>query len=171
MNQATGFNWRALIGFQLCRFALVFNQNLVLLPVGIYWLYGCWRLTARQRLAVLLISAAGLAIDALLTHSNILQFRTEEAFSLLGMPLWFVALWAIFALAAVEFMARVLTSPWVAAALGASGGPLSYYSGAALSGGALQFPSGIWSAICLILVWACIAVLLGQSRRLYVEAA
>jgi len=170
MNQVTGFNWRALIGFQLCWFALIFWQNLALLPVVLYWCFGVWYLTMRSRLAVLIILVAGLSIDLLLTYSNILQFRTAEAFSLLGIPLWFVGLWAIFALAAVEFMARVLTKPWLAIILGASGGPLSYYSGAALSGGALQFPSGIWSAICLILVWACIAVLLGQSRRLYVEA-
>lgn len=166
----TAFNWRALIGFQLCWFVLIFNQNLALLPVLLYWLYGCWHLTAKQRLAVLLITMAGLGIDALLIQSGILQFRTEEAVLIIGLPLWFVALWAIFALAAVEFMAKVLTRPWLAAILGASGGPLSYYSGAALSGGALQFPLGIWSAACLIVIWALIAVLLGQSRRLYVEA-
>lgn len=166
----TAFNWRALIGFQLCWFVLIFNQNLALLPVLLYWLYGCWHLTAKQRLAVLLITMAGLGIDALLIQSGILQFRTEEAVLIIGLPLWFVALWAIFAMAAVEFMAKVLTRPWLAAILGASGGPLSYYSGAALSGGALQFPLGIWSAACLIVIWALIAVLLGQSRRLYVEA-
>lgn len=171
MSIATGFNWRALIGFQLGWFALIFWQNLALVPVAMYWCYGLWCLTLRQRLAVLIILLIGLCIDALLIQRNILQFVSAQGVELMGLPLWFIALWAIFALASVEFMASVLTKPWLAAVLGASGGPLSYYSGAALSGGALQFPSGMWSAVCLIVVWALIAILLGQSRRLYVETA
>lgn len=170
MTGLTAVNWRAIIGFQLCWFALVFYQNTALVPVVLYWLYGCWRLTNRPRVAVILILTAGLLIDVLLVYRNVLQFQPQESISILGLPLWFIALWAVFALAAVEFMASVLKRFWLAAILGGIGGPLSYYSGAALSGGALQFPSGMWSAITLVVVWAAIAVLLGQSRRLYVKA-
>lgn len=160
-----GFNWRALIGFQLCWFALVLWQQWALLPVLLYWLYGLWRLGNVERVAVLLIVLAGVAVDTLLVQLNVMQFSGSNL-----LPLWFVLLWAVFALAAVEFMTKVLTRPWLAALLGGSGGPLSYWSGAALSGGVLQFPLPLYSAMVLIVVWALIAIALGQSRSWYVKA-
>ncbi|MBU1310414.1 MAG: DUF2878 domain-containing protein [Gammaproteobacteria bacterium] len=165
MTALANFNWRALIGFQLCWFALVLWQQWALLPVALYWLYGVWRLAKAERIAVLLILLPGIAIDALLVQLHVLQFSGANL-----LPLWLLMLWAVFALAAVEFMAKVLTRPWLAALLGGSGGPLSYWSGAALSGGALQFPLQLWSALILVVVWALIAIALGQSRRFYVKA-
>ncbi len=165
MSTNQGFNWRALIGFELCWFALVYWQQLAVLPVLLYWLYGMWRLAKAERTAVLVILLAGIALDALLVWLNILHFAGSSL-----LPVWFVLLWAVFALAAVEFMAKVLTRPWLAALLGGSGGPLSYWGGAALSGGALAFPLQLYSAIVLVLVWVLIAVALGQSRRWYVKA-
>jgi hypothetical protein len=114
---------------------------------------------------VLITLSAGVVVDTSLVQLNVLQFSGGNL-----LPLWFVLLWAVFALAAVEFMAKVLTKPWLAALLGASGGPLSYWGGAALSGGAMQFPLPLYSAVVLIVVWALIAIALGQSRRWYVKA-
>lgn len=164
MNSTATFNWRALLGFELCWFALVFWQSWALLPVLLYWLYGCWQLSKAQRSAVLFILLAGVVMDTMLVHFNVMQFSDSRF-----MPIWFVLLWAVFALAVVEFMAKVLSRPWLAAILGASGGPLSYWGGAALSGGVLQFPLQIYSAMVLVAVWALFAVLLGVSRRWYVE--
>ena len=65
MTGKAGFNWRALIGFELCWFALVLWQQWALLPVLLYWLYGLWRLANAERVAVLLIVLAGVAVDAL----------------------------------------------------------------------------------------------------------
>jgi len=160
------FNWRALIGFELCWFALVYFQQQAVLPVLAYVGYGLWQLNKAGRVAVLLILLAGIGIDTLLLRLNVIQFSSGAL-----LPVWFVLLWAVFALAAVEFMAKVLTKPWLAAILGGSGGPLSYWGGAALSGGALQFPLQLYSALVLIVVWALIAIALGQSRRWYVKAA
>ena len=165
MAGAKGFNWRALVGFELCWFALVYFQQLAVLPVLAYLLYGLWQVDKAGRVAVLLILLAGIGIDTLLLRLDVIQFSGDAL-----LPLWFVLLWAVFALAAVEFMAKVLTKPWLAAILGASGGPLSYWGGAALSGGALQFPLQLYSAVVLIVVWALIAIALGQSRRWYVKA-
>ncbi|MGP9802382.1 DUF2878 domain-containing protein [Rheinheimera sp. NSM] len=165
MAGAKGFNWRALVGFELCWFALVYFQQMAVLPVLAYLVYGLWQLDKAGRVAVLLILLAGVATDTLLLRLNVIQFSGSTL-----LPFWFVLLWAVFALAAVEFMAKVLTKPWLAAILGASGGPLSYWGGAALSGGALQFPLQLYSAVVLIVVWAFIAVALGQSRRWYVKA-
>lgn len=165
MSNEQRFNWRALIGFELCWFALVFWQSFAMLPVVLYWLYGFWRLTRAERVAVLLILLLGVLLDSVLLAANVLRFE-----SALVLPLWFVLLWGIFALAAVEFMTRVLTRPWLAALLGASGGPLSYWGGAALSGGVLQFPSPLYSVTVLVVVWALLAIALGQTRRFYVKA-
>ena len=165
MANNTAFNWRALIGFELSWFALVYWQQLTAIPVLLYWCYGMWRLSAPGRVAVLITLGVGVVIDSMLVQFNVLQFASGSL-----LPLWFVLLWAIFALAAVEFMAKVLTKPWLAALLGASGGPLSYWGGAALSGGAMQFPQPLFSAAVLIAVWAVIAIALGQSRRWYVKA-
>jgi hypothetical protein len=160
-----GFNWRALVGFELCWFALVYWQQHAVLPVLAYLVYGLWQLDKAGRIAVLLILLAGIGIDTLLLRLDVILFSGDAL-----LPLWFVLLWAVFALAAVEFMAKVLAKPWLAAILGASGGPLSYWGGAALSGGALQFPLQLYSAVVLIVVWALIAIALGQSRRWYVKA-
>lgn len=165
MDNNTTFNWRALIGFELCWLALVYWQQLVVIPVLLYWCYGMWRLSKAGRIAVLITLSAGVVVDTSLVQLNVLQFSGGNL-----LPLWFVLLWAVFALAAVEFMAKVLTKPWLAALLGASGGPLSYWGGAALSGGAMQFPLPLYSAVVLIVVWALIAIALGQSRRWYVKA-
>lgn len=166
MSSGKGFHWRALIGFELCWFALVYWQGLAMLPVLLYWLYGFWRLNRHERVAVLLIVLFGVVLDNALIAAGVLSFTVSQM-----LPLWFVLLWGVFALAAVEFMAKLLTKPWLAALLGASGGPLSYWGGAALSGGVLQFPSPLYSAIVLIIAWALLAIALGQSRRFYVKAS
>ena len=166
MSGGQSFHWRALIGFELCWFALVFWQNLAMLPVLLYWLYGFWRINRNERVAVLLIMLVGVALDSALIAAGVLSFTTSQM-----LPLWFVLLWGVFALAAVEFMAKLLSKPWLAVLLGASGGPLSYWGVAALSGGVLQFPSPLYSVIVLIIAWALLAIALGQSRRFYVKAS
>lgn len=164
MPRNDGFHWRALVGFELCWFGLVYFRQLALLPVLVYLIYGLWQLHKEARLAVVLIFLCGIATDLLLLRLNVIQFSDTAL-----MPLWFVLIWAAFALAAVEFMAKMLTKPWLAAILGGSGGPLSYWGGAALSDGALQFPLQLYSAMVLIVVWALLAVVLGQTRRWYVK--
>lgn len=156
---------RSMLGFQLCWFALILLQQQAVLPVLIYLAYGLWQLPNKARLAVLLTLVIGLAIDSLLLQLNVLQFGADSM-----LPLWFVMLWAAFALAAVETMARWLTNPWLALLLGGIGGPLSYVGGAALSGDALTFPKAQISVLVLVAVWAILALVLGQSRRFYAKA-
>jgi len=165
MAEQNTLPWRALLGFQICWFALVCWQYQAVVPVMLYLSYGLWRLQRKRRLAVILTATAGVCIDVLLLQLNVLQFAGTTV-----MPLWFVLLWVLFALAAVEFMAVWLTRPWLAAVLGASGGPVSYWGGAALSGGALQFPLGMVSLGVLTIIWAMLAIALGHSRRWYVNA-
>ncbi|OYW92066.1 MAG: hypothetical protein B7Z18_08705 [Alishewanella sp. 32-51-5] len=150
MNAAVSkLNWRAIIGFELCWFLLVYFQQLAFWPVLAYLLYGLWRLVGtRRRLAVLIIALLGVAIDSALIQLDILSFALRDS-----LPLW---------------LADFLQKPWLAFVLGATGGPLSYIGGAALSGGVLSFPAGYVSYGVLALIWGGLAVLYGQSRRFYV---
>ena len=162
MNSAV--NWRAIIGFELCWFLLVYFQQLMFWPVLAYWLYGMWRLASnRARVAVLLTALTGIAVDRVLVATGIMIFAL-----LSWMPLWFVLLWLLFALVVIEVMSAFLTRPLLAFVLGAVGGPLSYWGGAALSGGVLQFPMGMLSYGVLIVVWGLLAIIFGYSRRAYV---
>ncbi|MFN3709144.1 MAG: DUF2878 domain-containing protein [Alishewanella aestuarii] len=157
-------NWRAIIGFELCWFLLVYFQQLAFWPALAYLLYGLWRLIGtRRRLAVVIIALLGVAIDSALIQLDILSFALRDS-----LPLWFWLLWGVFALAVVELLADFLQKPWLAFVLGAAGGPLSYIGGAALSGGVLSFPAGYLSYGVLALIWGGLAVLYGQSRRFYV---
>ncbi|CAM3852520.1 DUF2878 domain-containing protein [Rheinheimera salexigens] len=155
-------NWRAVIGFEICWLALAYWQQTVLIPVLMYWLYGMSQLNNKSRLAVLNVIGAGLLIDSALVTAGVIGFSDN-----IWLPLWFILLWAVFALAAVEVMAAMLTKPWLAALLGGIGGPVSYIAGAGLSGGILQFYYGQWSYLILSIVWALIAIALGCSRRWY----
>lgn len=159
-----GIYWRAIIGFELGWLALVVLQSMAIVPALAYWLYGMHRLPGRARFAVLLLAAAGMAIDALLSYLGVISFSHSVL-----LPAWFLVLWALFALAAVETMAGFLRPWWLGVALGASGGPLSYLGGAALSGGVLQFPLGTVSWLVLVAVWGLIGLILGYSRRFYAQ--
>jgi len=77
-------------------------------------------------------------------------------------PLWLLSLWPAFASAfmAGHSLSWLKPRPFVAAALGAALGPLSYAGGARL--GALEL-DGARSLVCLSLTWACAMVAL--SRR------
>lgn len=156
-------NWRALIGFELCWFLLVFFQQLLFWPVLAYLVYGLWRLpSGKAQLAVLFTAILGIAVDSVLVFAGILSFA-----QLAWLPLWFLLLWGIFALALIEVMNRFLTSPWLAFTLAAIGGPLSYIGGAALSDGVMSFPAGFWSYGVLALIWGLLGVIFGYSRRWY----
>lgn len=156
-------NWRALIGFELCWFLLVFFQQLLFWPVLAYLVYGLWRLpSGKAQLAVLFTAILGIAVDTVLVFAGILSFA-----QLAWLPLWFLLLWGIFALALIEVMNRFLTNLWLAFALAAVGGPLSYIGGAALSDGIMSFPAGFWSYGVLALVWGLLGVIFGYSRRWY----
>ncbi|MCB5225803.1 DUF2878 domain-containing protein [Alishewanella sp. 16-MA] len=155
-------NWRVLIGFELSWFLLVYFQQLAFWPVLAYLLYGLWQLPSmKARYLVLAAAILGISVDSLLVATGILSFA-----QLAWLPLWFILLWAIFALALVEVMSRFLTKPWLGFSLGATGGPLSYIGGAALSDGVMSFPSGVTSYIVLCLVWGLLGVIFGKIPSL-----
>jgi len=159
----TKIPWRSLIGFELCWFLLVFFQQLLFWPVFLYLLYGLWQLPSRNaQIAVLLTAILGIAVDSIMVVTGVLSFA-----QMAWLPLWFLLLWAIFALALVEVMSKFLTHPGIAFVVAGVGGPLSYIGGAALSDGIMSFPAGIISYVILGLVWGGLGILFGYSRRWY----
>ncbi|MDX1676290.1 DUF2878 domain-containing protein [Arsukibacterium sp.] len=159
-----GIHWRSIIGFELAWLALVYFQGIAALPAVAYLLFGLYHLPNRARLAVIIIAASGIMIDSVLVTLNVMSFSDSSL-----LPGWFILIWLLFALAAVETMAGFLRPWWLGWLLGATGGPLSYLGGATLSGGELQFPLAPWSFVILVVVWGFIGIILGYSRRLYAQ--
>jgi len=91
-----------------------------------------------KREAMLAAAAAtlGFLFESALVQAGWVRF---EAGMLLegAAPYWMVALWALFATTLNESMRMLQTRPWIAALLGAVGGPLAYYAGERL--GAVEF--------------------------------
>ena len=164
LSPPKGIHWRSIVGFELAWLALVYFQSLAIVPAIAYGMYGIYCLPVRARMAVLFIGLAGVATDTLLMTMNVISFSGNTL-----LPVWFMLIWVLFALAAVETMACFLRPWWLGFILGATGGPLSYLGGAALSGGVLQFPLAHWSFVVLVLVWGSLGVALGYSRRFYAQ--
>ena len=68
-------------------------------------------------------------------------------------PPWIVALWLQFATSRETLLASLRDRPWIAAVVGAVGGPLAYGAGVRL--GAASFPAGetTLSLLALAVVW------------------
>lgn len=136
------------IAFKLCWFALICWQYLLIVPVVLYWCFAMFRLQHRARIAVVVLTLTGLALDSVLIASGWLTF-TGSAF----LPMWMVALWACFALMLVQVLADLLRNPWLAALFGAVGGPLAYWGGSIL-GGQMLYQPVLELSVLLGLCWS-----------------
>jgi hypothetical protein len=137
-----------LLGFKLSWFALIFWQQAALLPVFFLWLLALWLLNQPQRLAVVVLTLLGIALDFSLVQVGVFHFAETS-----GVPLWMMLLWGCFACVAVKVFA-VWFQPWYLAVLaGAISGPLAYWAGANLGG---QLSYADLTQVCLILapIWA-----------------
>lgn len=157
----TSMNWPALIGFKLSWFALVFFQNLLLIPVVLFVLWSLWRCSNAERLAWFALAAVGITLDSVLQYSGVLSFTGS-----IWLPLWMLALWLVFSLVVVQVFSAYLQNYWIAALSAAVAGPMAYLGGAALSG-QMQVSSTTEAYIALALCWGCYGVLSGWSRRFY----
>lgn len=101
---------------------------------------------------------AGLVIDSANMHVGILRFEPSQ--TLLGgllAPLWIVALWMQFATLLRFSLSWMSGRPWLAATLGAIGGPLAFVGGARLGAAALH--PDLWPSIgTFAVVWATVVV-------------
>ncbi len=121
-----------------------------------------WR--ARRAATAAALAGAGFAIDSLQSALGLLQFDGAAALGLA--PLWIVALWAQLA-GAVPALVLLAHRPFVAALLGAIGGPLAFAGGGSL--GAVAFPvNPLPSLFALALIWGTVVP---QLARLAPAAA
>ena len=151
--------------FQLGWLACVLGGNslwlllaLAVLVIHLRWI-SSWAAEGRLILCVVIV---GTAVDSVLRYLDV--FRFADASPLI--PLWLMLLWALLATTLRQCLAWSARPWWLASALGAVGGALSYYGGGRLAG--VQFPYGDIPTLILIgLLWAVLFPLLHlMARRL-----
>ena len=151
--------------FQLGWLACVLGGNslwlllaLAALVIHLRWI-SSWAAEGRLILCVVIV---GTAVDSVLRYLDV--FRFADASPLI--PLWLMLLWALLATTLRHCLAWSARPWWLASALGAVGGALSYYAGGRLAG--VQFPYGEAATLIVIgLLWADLFPLLHlMARRL-----
>lgn len=151
--------------FQLGWLACVLGGNslwlllaLAALVIHLRWI-SSWAAEGRLILCIVIV---GTAVDSVLRYLDV--FRFADASPLI--PLWLMLLWALLATTLRHCLAWSARPWWLASALGAVGGALSYYAGGRLAG--VQFPYGDIPTLILIgLLWAVLFPLLHlMARRL-----
>jgi hypothetical protein len=105
--------------------------------------------------------ALGVVIDGALRLSGWLRYASPEpALPPHGAPLWILCLWAAFALTLTRSLAWLMRRPWLAALLGALGGPLAYASAARGFGAVELAPPAARALAGLALGWGAALALL-----------
>ncbi|MFA7330074.1 MAG: DUF2878 domain-containing protein [Candidatus Delongbacteria bacterium] len=105
---------------------------------------------------ILLLTAAGSALDSGLAASGLVRYAPLPADAWLAPP-WITALWLSFATTVRHSLRPLLTRAWVAALLGAVGGPLAYLAAARLGAAQLLDPAALpviaaaWALVMLLL--------------------
>lgn len=106
----------------------------------------------------------GLIVDSSMAATGLARYASPFPFECMA-PLWILSLWAGFALTFNHSIAYLVSRPWVAAALGASVGPFSYWV-AARAWGAVEFAPPTWPALLVLgLLWALAMPLLAFASR------
>lgn len=147
------------IAYEIVWFAAVIGagHGRVWPGVGAAAVFSAWRLTVSSRRAVeVRLFALALLIGGVLEtcwmRSGLIHYAAN--WPALCPPAWLLALWASFGLTIVPLFGYLHERPWLAAALGALGGPLSY-SAAARGWHAVVLPQPLWpTLLALGLGWA-----------------
>jgi hypothetical protein len=127
-----------------------------------------WRMAvSRTRgldLGLLVVSfAIGAVLETFWVRSGLIHY--SAAWPLASAPAWLLALWASFGLTIRPLFGWLETRPWLAAVLGAAGGPLSYWA-ASRGWHAVIFPPQPWGSLAaLALGWAAALPLLSIAGR------
>lgn len=106
---------------------------------------------SRELFFFAVLGLGGSLIDSLQGGFGILEFRLRPAEWVC--PLWITAMWVHLGMQLRGPLASLVGRPWLAATLGAVGGPLAYWAGVRL--GAAQFhPRPVLSVVVIGAVWA-----------------
>lgn len=120
---------------------------------------------ARERRREWLFLAVSLPLGFVVDNLQVALGAIESRSTLLPAlaPLWLLPLWPLFTTAFGESMSWMLGRPWIAAAFGAAGAPLSYWAGART--GALKIADDPWRFACVVgVAWAAAMPLLLALR-------
>lgn len=130
--------------------------GLAVLAVHLLWI-SSWAEDGRLILRVMVL---GTLLDTTLRMLGVFEFTEPGTL----IPFWLILLWALLATTLRHCLAWS-ARPWGrAAALGALGGPLSYYAGSQLAG--VQFGFGFApTMVALALLWAMVFVGLHRLAR------
>ncbi len=114
----------------------------------------CWSSTDRMSDARLIVGVTviGFCVDTAHLNLGTFALNVESQFAHLC-PLWLVALWAIFATTLRASLSWLAGRYWLAAALGAIGGTLSYLAGARL-GAVAMHANHAFAVSALAIGWA-----------------
>lgn len=126
---------------QLCLLAIAFDLYWTLVVLFrerglILWLVlsllAWWLLSPAHRVSVLLLAAAGSALDAFWVVTGLIAFDGGGV-----LPLWMVALWLMFASVWTRMTCLSTLPGWVLTLMATLGGPVAYWLGKHL--GAITF--------------------------------
>jgi hypothetical protein len=130
--------------------------------------FAAWRLSSSQHPGIeLRLIAVALLVGALLesTWVSCGLIRYSAAWPWRALPAWLMALWVAFALTILPLFGYLRARPWLAATLGAIGGPLAYL-GAARGWHAVRLPTPAWpTLLALALGWGIALPLLTSLAR------
>jgi hypothetical protein len=132
---------------------------------GVAIAYHLWRATQPRLELYLLLSviAAAALWESLLTATGLLVYPNGILFAQTA-PYWILALWALFTIQLNVLFRWLRGRYWLAAALGALAGPLSFRAGAAL--GAVHFPNQSAALSALAIGWTLwLPLLIALSSR------
>lgn len=117
---------------------------------------------AREGLLVAGVALAGAAWESLVAGLGLVVHPEGSGF--VGfVPLWIVALWALFATTLTVSMRWLFGRPALAVVAGAVGGPMAWFSGARL--GAVTFPDPVVALAVESAGWALLLPLLVRSAE------
>ena len=163
--------WASLIGYQLVWFAAVIGAGRGLAWPGIVGMlvYAACQLAAARHYKVDLSLMAtaivlGLLVDGGLIRTGLASYAAPWP-SGGWAPAWILALWATFAMTFTQSLRWLQTRLWLAALLGAIGGPLAYL-GASRGWHAVSFADPAWRGLLWLgLGWALATPALARLAR------
>lgn len=112
---------------------------------------------APEALLVAIVAGIGLVWDSLVIAMGLMVYRPGLLPPGLA-PLWIVAMWALFATTLNLSLGWLKGRPWLAALLGAVGGPMAYLAGQRL--GAVDLPQPMLALVVQGLGWSLLMPLL-----------
>ncbi|NVK54462.1 MAG: DUF2878 domain-containing protein [Alteromonadaceae bacterium] len=146
-------------GFQLLWWLLILGQSqyvwlaLALIATHI----ALCSAVLKELLVIVSIGVIGAVVDGVLTLFGVYIFTPSP--QILLIPLWLVCLWMAFAATLRHSLSYLRHKYWLAALLGAMGGPASYLAGMKFD--AVQFGPDVFIVTAILAgIWACLMPLL-----------